>query len=422
MQTRKKSILPLHIAFTIILAGATLRAEEKTAPAPAEATPAPRPAFGYDGGFFLRTDDDKYKIKIGGQLQTRFEYFGEDTDGVDPRYAISIPRARLKISGNVFTPALRFELMPDFGKGSPTLKDYWADAELVQGWLVLRVGQTKRPFSRQQMTSSSTLEMNDTAITDKYFGAGYDLGVMFHNDYMKSPAFEWALGLFNGTGDKPWLASKATTELATADDGTQTATTTIDPKKTYFTNIPDEFRPAIVARIGYNYGGGKSYSEADLEGGPLRLGIGLSGQADLDTDDQGKGAVKGDLDFILKAHGFSLSGAGYVSSAQKADKDWVSQELSALGAHFQAGYVIGGFVQPVLRYAIVDPTDKYADSDFFKFNREQEILGGLSFYFFKHNAKWQTEGGALLRNVNDDGGGTSDHTDYVVRTQFQLAF
>ena len=413
MQRKTRSILVLHIAVAIILASATAWAQEQ---------PAPKPVVGYDNGFFIKTDDDKYKLKIGGQLQTRFEYFGEDTDGVDPRYAVSIPRARLKISGNVFTPALRFEVMPDFGKGAPALKDAWADAELVQGWLILRVGQTKRPFSRQQLASSSALEMNDTAITDKLFGAGYDLGVMFHNDYGKSPAFEWAFGFFNGTGDKPWFKSKVETDLATADDGTQSATTTIDEKKTAFTNIPDRFRPAIVARVGYNYGGIKAYSEADLEGGPLRLGVGLSGQADLNTDDQGKGAVKGDLDFILKAHGFSLSGAGYVSSAQKADKDWAEQELSALGAHVQAGYVVSGLVQPVLRYAVVDPTDKYADSDFFKFNREQEILGGLAFYFFKHNAKWQTEGGALLRNVNDAGGGTSDHTDTVVRTQFQLAF
>jgi hypothetical protein len=65
----------------------------------------------------------------------------------------------------------------------------------------LRAGQWKRPFSRQQIGSSGRLELTDRSITDKAFGAGRDIGLAVHNNYEKSPDLEWALGVFNGTGD-----------------------------------------------------------------------------------------------------------------------------------------------------------------------------------------------------------------------------
>lgn len=393
-------------------------------PTPEEARPEEKkPQLGYDDGYFMGTEDEKFKLRIGGQVQARMEYMGTevvndegDFDRVDA-LAFSIPRARLKLDGNVFTKALRFQLMADFGKGSVVLKDSWIDAELVAKWLVLRVGQTKRPFSRQQLTSSSRYEMVDAAITDKAFGAGYDIGFMFHNNFTKSPKFEWALGLFNGTGDKPWFEGEVEGVIVTDDAGSETVEGTVS-QKAKFNNVPAKFRPTMVARVGYNYGGIKGYSEADLEGGPLRFGVGASGQADFNADEADKGAVKAEVDVILKVYGLSLSGAGYLATTQDATKSWSSQSLAALGAHAQLGYVIQGVVQPVVRYALVDPTSDFAAS--YQYTRQQEWLGGLAVYFFKHNAKWQTEGGVNLRHAADE-----DETalnDIVFRTQFQLAF
>ena len=66
--------------------------------------------------------------------------------------------------------------------------------------LHLRVGQWKRPFSRQQLTSSGKQEFVDRSLTDKAFGAGRDVGMMVHNNFTRAKGLEWAAGVFNGNG------------------------------------------------------------------------------------------------------------------------------------------------------------------------------------------------------------------------------
>jgi hypothetical protein len=172
--------------------------------------------------------------------------------------------------------------------------------------------------------------------------------------------------------------------------------------------VPDTFHPALVLRAGYNHGGIKGYGEADLEGGPFRAAIAASGLLDLDADDDDASSVKGEVDYIVKVEGFSSTGAVYVSSAQSGS-GFSDRAFEALGLHLQLGYVIDGLVQPVARYALVAPDGPDNDS--------HEVLGGLGFYFWGHEVKWQTDGGALL---TESIGGTV--TDYRVRTQLQLAF
>ena len=385
-------VLSVAVAFAAFLTSAAV-------PARADGgTPAAsHDIAGYDKGFFIRAPDAPYLLKLQGRLQARFAY--EALEGADDEMAFSIPRARLTAAGHVFTEALTWKLQLDFGKGSATLKDFYADYALVPKWLHLRAGQWKRPFSRQQITSSGKLELTDRAITDKFFGAGRDIGVAIHNDYEHSPAFEYAFGVFNGTGEKPWFEGNVTVDPATGEG---------DVAHGGFTNVPDRFRPALVLRLGYNYGGIKGYSEADLEGGPLRFAVGASGLADLDLDEDDASRIVGELDFLLKVSGFSVSGAAYVASKQ-AGGGFVDQSYAALGFHVQAGYVLSGFVEPVVRYAMTAPDG--SDNDV------QEILGGVSLYLFGHDVKWQIEGGALL---SESAGG--DRTDGIVRTQLQLAF
>jgi len=376
------------------------------------------PQVGYDKGFFIRDEKGLFELVIGGRVQGRFAFTSTEAhetsaDGSDvsdtsreKSYQFSLPQARLKLSGHVFSPRVGYQVQADFGnKGQPALISAYGDFGLVQGILHLRAGQWERPFSRQQITSSGNFHLVDRAITDKAFGAGRDIGIALHNDYEKSPKLEWALGLFNGTGDKPWFEGDVTSTVNA--DGTVTSEAS---SKSAFTNVPDKFKPALVARIGFNTGGIKGYSEADLEGGPLRFAMAASAQANFDNDDSGAAAVRAEIDYILKAHGFSLDGAFYVASVEEEDgKGFSDQEYGAWGLHAQAGYVIAKHVEPVVRYALVD-----LDGDD---NNTQEVLGGIAAYFFKHNVKWIAEAGPVLR---EDAAG--DLADFVLRTQVQLGF
>lgn len=375
------------------------------------------PFAGYDKGFFIQDPRGLFKLVIGATMQPHFawESVEEHVEEVDdatgdtvvlartdrePEYAFLIRRAELKLKGHAFSKNVTYGFMADFAKGNVVLEDYFLDFALAPKVFHMRFGSYKKPFSRQQLTSSSKLELVDRSMTDKAFGQGRDLGLMFHNNFEKSPTFEWAIGVFNGTGEKPWFEGK----LDEDDNGDISGISS----KSKFSNVPDKFHPMVVARLGYNYGDLKGYSEADLEGGPLRLGLGISGIADFDSDKTDDSNVRGEFDFILKAAGFSTTGAVFVMSAQDGE-GFGDQAFNSWGLHAQAGYVVKGMVQPIFRYALVD-----LDGDF---NRTQEITGGLSVYIFKHNLKWQTDAGGIIHEHE-----VGDLTDYVVRSQVSLAF
>tara|TARA_B100000029_G_scaffold426168_1_gene434924 strand:+ start:2333 stop:3445 length:1113 start_codon:yes stop_codon:yes gene_type:complete len=334
---------------------------------------------GYKKGFFIKPANSPFSLKVQGRVQSRFTYEGlEGIDkGADDEAAFAIQRARLKISGSAWDKKVTYKFQTDYGKGSVVLKDFYVNYALSKG-LHIRTGQWKRPFSRQQITSSGKLELVDRAITDKAFGAGRDIGVAIHNNYEKSPGIEWVLGVFNGTGDKPVFTGSK------------------------FSNVPDRLHPTAVARLGYNHGGIKGYSEADFAGGPLRFALGASVLKNFDSDDSGDGSMAAEVDGIVKVQGLSLSGGFYTSF----DAD---NALDTKGFHVQAGYLLSNKYQPVVRYAMIDP-DGAA-------NNSSEIALGLSVYFHKHNLKWQTD----VASKRGEDVSISDG-DTIVRSQLQLAF
>ncbi|MEE8409405.1 MAG: porin [Myxococcota bacterium] len=352
---------------------------------------------GYSKGFFMRSTDDAHALKLQGRLQARY-VFESIESGIDES-AFSIPRARLTFSGHAYAPTLNYQLQIDFGKGSFALKDFYADYQLIKGLLHVRAGQYKKPFSRQQINSSGRLEIMERAITDKYFGAGRDIGLALHNNYEKSPTLEYAVGIFNGTGDEAHFAGDVVVDVESHEG-------TVEGGK--FTNVPQRFHPMLVARIGYNHGGIKGYREADLEGGPLRFAVAVGVAADFNADGDRDSGVVGELDAMVKMHGMSASGGIYVSSAQ-ARRRFKSQAYEAFGFHLQAGYVMADRFQPVIRYARIMP-DASADN-------RQELLTGVTVYFFGHSVKWQLDGGALITETPE-----GRNTDTLVRTQVQLAF
>ena len=371
-------------AFGLTLALAMLLA----IPASADAT------SGYKKGFFISAEDGSSKLKINGRVQARFNYEGIEgiDNGADDEYQFSIPRARLTMGGHLLSGDLKYKFQTDFGKGGASLKDFYVDFKLMDDWVHLRTGQWKRPFSRQQLSSSSKLEFVDRALTDKAFGAGRDIGIALKSDGKKD-GFEYTVGLFNGTGDKGTFNGKAD------DDGNVSGKVS---------NVPDQFKPVAALRLGYNHGGIKGYSEADLEGGGFRFAVGGSALYALDLDDSGDGSMVAEFDYAVKVEGFSSTGGYYMSMVENADGEL---EGAMTGLHAQAGYVIADRYQPVVRFAMLDP-----DGDD---NNTQKITAGLNVYFKGHNLKWQTDAGVAMYEAPE---GTDVENDMIIRSQLQVAF
>jgi len=371
---------------------------EESAPVPTAAPARPEPpTAGYNKGFFIASPDGAFGLVINGRIQARFSY--ENSDGV-PREntaQFSIPRARLKVRGHAFGKRIAFTLEIDFGNGGFRLKDAAADFNLIDRKLMVQVGQFKRPFSRQQITSSAKLQFVDRAITDKHFKGGRDLGIMLHSQ--GGLPFEYAVGLFNGSGDKGLLAGKVSVDPSTGDGEITSGR---------FSNVPKLMDPMVVARVGWHSEGFDGYTSGDYEGSDFGIGIGGGVMLDFDSDDDDDSTIRAGIDYALALRGLSSTGAIYFASAQDGE-GFADQRFDSVGFHVQAGYVIKGKVEPVVRYARIMP----AGGD----GASQEILGGVNVFCHGHNIKWSTDFGILT--VEADG---EDSVDFRARSQVQLAF
>ncbi|MBK9035957.1 MAG: hypothetical protein IPL61_32700 [Myxococcales bacterium] len=346
---------------------------ETDEPPPDEPPPDEPPAqakatgnAGYAKGFFIKSDDGAFSLKLKARVEPYLYMTRVATGEKEVKGAFQIRRARIVLEGNLHGDDLRYKFQPDFGKGNPSLKDFYVDARL-SGDLWFRAGQWKRPFSRQQITSSGKLELTDRSITDKIFGAGRDIGVAIHNGYEESPEIEWTVGVWNGTGDAAQFEVKA----GPADEPIISVT-----------NVPAEFKPVFIGRVGLNSGGVKGYSEADLDGGPLRWAAAASFWGETNFDEDTTSNDKFELDYIVKAQGFSSTGGFYAMTRQAGVHPLSDQELAYIGFHMQAGYMIKPTWQAVARFALVDARvdDLVA---------ERELTLGASYYGWGHDAKLQ---------------------------------
>jgi hypothetical protein len=292
-------------------------------------------------------------FNLSGRVQGRLTHEAPDTT------YFTLQRTRLKAKGNAQDDTVSWQFELDFGKDKFTLKDFYLDRHFSGA--TLRVGQWKKPFSRQRLTSSGSLQFVDRTANMKAFNADRDVGIGLHNNIKKSPRFEWALNVFNGLGPN---------------------------------TVAEQMSPMVVARVGYNHNGLKGYSETDFEGGALRFGVAASVMSDLHLAESALEPEHiAQADFSLKAHGFSSVGAVFMNLTD-----------SAVGAHLQAGYLMSGKWEPAVRAVYIDSAD----------GLHQELGFAFSTYFNQHKFKWQSDLSTLF--------GNEEGVDWVARSQLQLAF
>ncbi|MGZ3437880.1 MAG: OprO/OprP family phosphate-selective porin [Polyangia bacterium] len=191
----------------------TLRAEQKAlrdqvaaqqareaARAQAEAS-APKPSappvllgFGQNG-FFLRTPDDSFQLRIRSVIQADGRAYLDDT--LKQQDTFLIRRARLYIEGSV-ADFLDYRLMPDFAGGQVQLFDAWVNLR-PWTWLQLRGGKMKSPFGLERLQSEQNLVFVERGLTSD-LAPDRDIGASLHGD-VAGKTFSWELGVFNGVPD-----------------------------------------------------------------------------------------------------------------------------------------------------------------------------------------------------------------------------
>jgi len=354
---------------------------------------------GWDNGFYIESEDGRFRVRVTGRAQARFTFESEAAEGNEERQtraSFNIPRARIGLEGHLLTKRLRYAIIVNLGKGFVSAHKVYVDYTLVDDWLQVRAGQFVRPFSRQQINSDSRQGLLDRAITDAAFGAGRDIGVMLHNG--RKQEFEWAVTLMNGTG----VNSSSALTVSSLDGGVLISS---DKPRNY----PDLFNPMVVTRLAYNQEGVNGYDEVDHKGGGFRFAVGGGAMVNFGLPEETVGSITANVDAIVKVEHFSATAALYLATRQDGEA-FSTQVVDKLGLHLLAGYLIKSKVFPALRYARLQGMDEEGEV-------VQEITGALSVLIDGHRIKWAVEFTAL--------GGQDfapEATDFRVRTQLQVDF
>jgi len=151
---------------------------------------------GYKGGFWVQSEDESFKLRVGGYAQLDGRSYSSDSSklGVD---TFILRRARPTVQGTL-AKCVDFYINPDFGGGTTVLQDAYLDAHYTPR-LRVRAGKMKTPFGLERLQSASSLLFVERAFPTA-IAPNRDLGVQLHGELAGGLAV-YAAGVFNGVGD-----------------------------------------------------------------------------------------------------------------------------------------------------------------------------------------------------------------------------
>jgi phosphate-selective porin OprO/OprP len=171
-----------------------------------EAAPPDQPpqaaSSGYDGGFFLRSEDGANELLVEGLLQTVAGVYDGDRD---PSADIELKRMRPELSGKL-ADALRFRIEPKFTEDEVELEEAWAGTDVWGGEALLMIGRMKAPFNLEEVRSRRHIDFPLFSVINQ-FAPAEDHG-FFLNGQTPSGVWEYGFALYNGTGESDTTSSK----------------------------------------------------------------------------------------------------------------------------------------------------------------------------------------------------------------------
>ncbi len=192
---------------------------------------------GYDKGFYIRSSDEKFTMKINGLFQFRWTYYGSQKDNryLAPGYRKSAragfdwSRLRLAFSGNVYSKDLTYYMEFDSSQsnGLNTRVIYaWLNYRFVDEFQ-MKFGTFRPASTRADVGSTSQFQLVEYPTMNAVFGGGIGTGVRAWGQLF-GKRVEYYVDAMNSWGS-------STTQTITNDED-------------YYTNGHDT-SPAIWARV-----------------------------------------------------------------------------------------------------------------------------------------------------------------------------
>ena len=359
---------------------------------PAYERPTPKavpPAFDVswkDGKTTIKSKSAE--LNISNRLQVRATDEDREIEPAnDPdRTSFTIRRMRTKFDGWVYTKDLTYELQFDTAQQTNLLQDANVNYDFTKGkkFFMVKAGQYKVPFGRQQQTSSGSQQFVDRSVVSDTYARGRDIGVQLWGTPYNSK-IDWRVGVFNGNG------------------------------RTVTRNDNDDLQ--LNARLMWQPFGDVKYSESDFEASAkplLALAVDYEGStrevaaAGTTAAHQNEQSIIG-YDVVFKFKGLSLFAENF---ERENDRSLVTlADFDDAGFVAQAGYfVIPQHFELALRYGDLDP-NKDRDND-----ERLEKGVAVNYFWNKHNNKLQAD----YREIETQG--TRTTKDKEVRLQYQIIF
>lgn len=345
----------------------------------------------YDGGFFVRTKDKSFSLKVNGFGQFRYTFSSPEKGKDNNNFDLAL--GRLAFSGNVFDPNfsyfLQFEGSTFGNNNNVTLLDWWGRYTLSPE-LYVQTGRGILWYSRQFITHPGTLLFLDLSEADLAFSLYRGIG-----------------GLAGGKLGPVSYTAQVTNSVRALDAGGQQ-------------NFGRDM--AFTGRLEWDVLEPYGYIESlplDPPGTP-QLSLGVAAALNpVDSGSQFQNVLPGDrtinmtVDGGFRWQGVTVQGAGYFRENNRRgavkSQDW--------GYYGQ----VGVFVAPqtwelAARVSGVDFQE--ANNPATLFEETTEYMIGLNYYLYGHGLKVQLDYSFL----DHDPFTGANRSDNRVRLQTQFLF
>jgi uncharacterized coiled-coil protein SlyX len=310
---------------------------------------------GYDKGFYIKSADDAFYMKIRARTQFRYvgvnrqsrdmNFFGERN--IDDTNGFTWTRLRLLFTGWLWNKDLEYNLTVD---GSTNYDD--ANVKMYEASFTyqyakghkIQWGKFLLPFGKQAVHASTYQQMLiEQSITTATFNPGQSLGIMAKGDLLNKK-LSYAAGVFNGTNNSQDDVSKLDSKFSTAGRAVYHILNGYDELDE--TDFAYHDKPALDIGASYLY----NQSDNDVSGQPLVYSVqdlirgGRGGYAT--SASRGSEVLQFGADVGFKYKGFSASGEYFIRNVD-SDHQWSAwNRLTGYGEGTgtpQGGYVQAGY-------------------------------------------------------------------------------
>jgi phosphate-selective porin OprO/OprP len=193
---------------------------------------------GFDGGFFIQSDDGNNRLTFGMIAQTDGRF---STDTPNPIInTLTLRKIRPTFAGRI-AKYFDFKVMPDFGSGTTVVQDAYFDIRFSPK-LRVRIGKDKTPIGYELLESDAYLWFPERALASQLV-PNRDIGVQVQGDLAAGKVY-YAGGVLNGIPD----GSSSTTELDTNNDKDLAGRIVVQPFRR-------AANPTIASGFGFQVGG-----------------------------------------------------------------------------------------------------------------------------------------------------------------------